>query len=103
MRYPSKREVTLPIRLGKIEEKIHVSIVDASIPLLLGKPELKRFGFVIDFEEETVFISKTHEIIPLETTMSGHLALPLAEENILEEDVFLMDDCDKTEKSFKDP
>ena len=101
VRYPSKREVIIPVKLGKLEEKLHVSVVEASIPLLLGKPDLKRFGFVIDFEDETVFITRTHELFPLETTVNGHLALPLAGENILDDEVFLMNDCDKTEKIKK--
>ena len=67
------------MKLGKLEEKLHVSVVEASIPLLLGKPDLKRFGFVIDFEDETVFITRTHEPFPLETTVNGHLALPVGE------------------------
>ena len=42
VRYPSKEEVKIPIKLGKLETELHVSIVKASIPLLIGKPDLKR-------------------------------------------------------------
>ena len=98
IRYPSKREVQLPIRLGKLISSINVSVVDASVPLLLGKPDLKRFGFVINFEEETVYISRTHEIFPLETTHKGHLALSLVEENELEDEAFVLSDCKEEEK-----
>ena len=101
VRYPSKQAVEIPIKLGSLEAKLHVSLVDASIPLLLGKPDLKQFGFIINFEEETVFTTRTHEIFPLETTVNGHLALPITNENILEDDIFLMNDCDRKEKEKK--
>ena len=35
VRYPSKKEVTIPIKMGKLESQLHVSIVDASVPLLI--------------------------------------------------------------------
>ena len=98
IRYPSRREVTIPIKLGKLESYLDVSVVDASIPLLLGKPDLKRLGFVINFEDETVYTTKTHEMFPLETTFKGHLALPLVEEYILDDEIFMMSDCEKKEK-----
>ena len=100
-RYPSNQEVTIPIRLGSLEEKLHVSVVDASIPLLLGKPDLKRFGFVINFEDEIAYITRSHELLPLETTLKGHLAVPIVSEDDLEEEVFLMNDDDKKEKERK--
>ena len=78
-----------------------MSVVDASIPLLLGKPDLKRLGFVIDFEEETVYVSRSHELLPLETTLKGHLAVPIAAEDTLDDEVFLMHDNDQKEKEKK--
>ena len=98
IRYPSKREVTIPIKLGKLDSHLNVSVVDASIPLLLGKPDLKRLGFVINFEDDTVYTTKTHELFPLETTFKGHLALSLVEENCLDDEIFMMSDCEAKEK-----
>ena len=37
----------------------------------------------------------------METTVKGHLALPIKEEETLDNDVFLMDECDKMEKEKK--
>ena len=65
VRYPSNQEVVIPIKLGRLEEKLYISVVNAAIPLLIGKPDLKRFGFVIDFEEETVFTSSLAPNLPL--------------------------------------
>ena len=91
----------IPIKLGKLESHLPVSVVEASIPLLLGKPDLKKFGFVINFEDETVFTTKTFETFPLETTFKGHLALPIKEAETLDDDVFLLSECDKAEKVKK--
>ena len=101
IRYPSKKEVMIPIKLGKLESHLPVSVVEASIPLLLGKPDLKKFGFIINFEDETVFTTKTFETFPLETTFKGHLALPIKEAETLDDDVFLLSECDKAEKVKK--
>ena len=89
VRYPSKREITIPLKLGKLESRIPVYVVDASIPLLIGKPDLKRLGFIINFEDETVFTTRTFETFPLETTLKGHLALPIKNDEMLEDEVFL--------------
>ena len=101
IRYPSKKEVILPIKLGKLENNLYVSVVDASIPLLIGKPDLKKLGFIINFEDETVFTTKTFETFPLETTAKGHLALPIKEDEALEDEIFLLAECDRAEKEKK--
>ena len=98
VRYPSTKEVSVPIKLGKLVSHLNISVVDASIPLLLGKPDLKRLGFVINFEDDTVFTTRTHETFPLETTLKGHLALSLVEETSLEDDIFMMSECEEKEK-----
>ena len=100
-RYPSREEFSIPFKLGKLNTDLHVSVVEASIPLLLGKPDLKRFGFIIDFETETVFISKTFETFGLETTLTGHLALPIKEKEHEDDSVFLIKECDPIEKQKK--
>ena len=101
VRYPSQEEFTIPFKLGRLNINLHVSIVEASIPLLLGKPDLKRFGFIMDFETDTIFISKTFETFGLETTVTGHLALPIKEEEHVDDSVFLIKDCDPIEKKKK--
>ena len=97
-RYPSKEEVKIPLKLGKLETFLNISLVDASIPLLVGKADLKRLGFVVNFEEETVFVTKTFETFALETTLKGHLALPIKEEESLNDEIFLMTESDQEEK-----
>ena len=62
-RYPSQEEFSIPFKLGRLNTNLHVSVVEASIPLLLGKPDLKRFGFIIDFETETVLYPKLLKLL----------------------------------------
>ena len=57
VRYPSKQEISIPIKLGQLESFLHVSVVDANIPLLLGRPDLKKLCLIINFENDTVFTS----------------------------------------------
>ena len=40
VRYPSKHEISIPIKLGQLRSFIHVSVVSANIPLLLGTSQL---------------------------------------------------------------
>ena len=101
VRYPSKEEIAIPLKLGSLETFILVSVVDAPIPLLLGRHDFRRLGFTINFETETVFVSRSYEAFPLETTVQGHLALPLADAEHLDEEVFVISECDVDEKKRK--
>ena len=98
VRYPSTEEITIPLQLGKLQTFIIVSIVEAPIPLLLGRQDFKRLGFTINFEAETVFVSKYSEIFALETTLQNHLALPLVDAEILDDNIFIIDECNDEDK-----
>ena len=58
-------------------------------------------GLIVNFEDEAVLTTKTFGIFPLETTFKGHLALPLKEEELLDDEIFLMDGCEKEKKKKK--
>ena len=75
--YPSKEEVSIPITLGKLKENVKVSLIDANVPLLLGRPDMERLGFVVDFKKRTLKIKDTGETFSLKRTVQGHLALPI--------------------------
>ena len=49
VRYPSRKEVSIPQKLGQLKSTLHISVVDANIPLLLGRPDLKKLGLVINY------------------------------------------------------
>ena len=65
VRYPSKQEISIPFKMGQLESVLHVSVVDANIPLLLGRPDLKKLGLVINFENDSVFTTKSLETFSL--------------------------------------
>ena len=100
VRYLSLKEVVIPFRLGKMESKLYISIVNAKIPLLIGKSDLKKFGFIINFEDKTVFTTRTFKTYPLETTKKGHLALPIVEQETLDDEIFLMTECERKKRSI---
>ena len=100
VRYPSKQEVSIPFKLGQLESVIHVSVVDANIPLLLGRPDLKKLGLVINFENDTVFTTRTLETFSLDKTTKGHLALPIFEVST-DDDILILENCTKEDKFKK--
>merc|ERR1711954_346786 len=65
-RYPSKEEVTIPIKRGNLESKLHVSILDVDIPLLMSKDDMKKLKLMIDCEKECVHTGWTDETFDLE-------------------------------------
>ena len=101
VRYPSYEEISIPLQLGRLETFIKVSVVNAPIPLLLGRKDFKRLGLTINFETETVFVSKFSEIFSLETTLQNHLALPLADAETLDDGVFIIDECNNVDRKKK--
>ena len=68
----------VPFKIGKLEEKIEVSIVDANIPMLLSKKKLREWGAQIDFSENKMYLKKTRETIQLNEVTQGHLTYPMA-------------------------
>ena len=99
VRYPSRQEVSIPFKMGSLESVLHVSVVDANIPLLLGRPDLKKLGLVINFENDSVFTTKTLETFSLEKTSKGHLALPIFE--VSADEAFILEEATEEEKLKK--
>ena len=60
--FHSCKGIIIPIKLGKLSDKVHFSVVDANIPFLLGRPEMKRLGFVVDYDNNSVKIKKTGQV-----------------------------------------
>ena len=71
VRYPSLFEVDIPWKLGKLSTILHISIVNANVPLLIGLPDLKKMEIEIDFKKETLKCNQTGETFQLEKTHSG--------------------------------
>ena len=52
-------------------------VINSDIPLLLGKPDMKRLGFKLNMMDDTLEINGNK--IELDTTSSGHYYIPLQE------------------------
>ena len=55
-----------------------MALIDANIPLLFSKKQLKKWESEINFKDNTLTIGKTNEKFRLKETKGGHLALPLS-------------------------
>ena len=76
---------------------IQTDAVDSDIPLLLSKPDMKRFGLQINMENDTAKIFD--KIVDLGTTPSGHYFIPIKECNInIDEVYFAIEDKSYEEK-----
>ena len=103
VRYPSRAEVILPIALGKSKDIIHVSIVDANIPLLVGAPDLKSLGLTVNFGKDKAYVSKSKEYLEISKDDNNHLTLPLNTVPMSPEthEILLVSDCNRKEKKIK--
>ena len=103
-RYPSREEVTIPIKRGKLESKLYVSIVDADLPLLMSKDDMAKLKLTINCEKETVQTGWTGEVFELEKDEKNNLwQLPLFEVSLdpKKHDVLMMEDMTIEEKFKK--
>ena len=66
--FPSMKEVSIPLTIGHLESQLHISVIDATIPLLLGRSDMEKLGFIVDFEKNIVKTSRTNETFALEKT-----------------------------------
>ena len=98
--FPSTKQVSIPLELGSMKERVKVSIVDADIPLLLGRPDMDRLGFVIDFNDNILTIKGTGESFKLQKSKHGHLCLPLVT-NPFSEEIFNLKECSYEDKLKK--
>ena len=103
IRFPSKQQVSVPIKLGKLTTELHVSVVDANIPLLIRNPGMKKLGLTINFEKDKVYTSRTGETFDLGKNEKGHLTLPVTTTPLSKEthNIMNLDECTVKEKEKK--
>ena len=73
----SFERLQLPVTIVGKKTIITTDVVDSDIPLLLSKPDMKRFGMTLDLVNDTASIFGKK--VELDTTSSGHYCLPLRE------------------------
>ena len=71
----SLKRVIIPCQISTNSCRIATEVVDSDIPLLMGKPSLKKAGVVLDLiNDEALFFGKK---INLEVSRFGHYFIPL--------------------------
>lgn len=70
----------LPATIAGKQVTIATDVVDSNIPLLLSKPDMKKFGMTLNLEDDTAKILGRQ--IDLETTTSGHYCIPLIDSEV---------------------
>ena len=55
----------IPVKIGELLKILEVGIIYAKISLLISEGKLKEWNYLIDFEEGTLHVRKTGEIIKL--------------------------------------
>ena len=73
--------MVLPIKIGSKDTFIKVSLVNANVPLLLGKDYLAKWRCTQDYSENTLKFGVTGETVKLnETPKGGHYTFDLIED-----------------------
>ncbi|PIK40870.1 hypothetical protein BSL78_22300 [Apostichopus japonicus] len=84
----SEEKMTFPCVIAGKRTTITTDVVDSDIPLLLGKPDMKRLGFKLNMMDDTLEVNGKK--IDLDTTSSGHYYIPLKECEVKVENVHMV-------------
>lgn len=76
-RLKSIEKVTIPCEIAGVKCQITTDVVDSDIPLLLGKPAMKKAKVKLDLENDCATIFG--ETVELQCTSSGHYCVPIVE------------------------
>ena len=71
----SKMRVETPCHILGTTCMLSTDVVDSDIPLLLGKPSMKRMKVIIDMEQDKCFV--VDQEVTVSTTKIGHYKLYL--------------------------
>lgn len=98
----SIKKVVFPCVMAGKERKIRTDVVNNDIPLLFGKPSIKKAKIKIDFEHDTAIIHGVK--MKLNCLKTGHYYLPLTDTNFDINEVMLTvneSTDEKKKKSYK--
>ena len=84
--YTAESKVRIPMRIGDSDLFVDFFLVDANIPILIGKDFLKPMGGSIHIGEKQLEIQKIGVIVDMIETTGGHYVIPLKEVAIRESD-----------------
>ena len=80
--YTSNVAYKIQVDIGKLKTEILVSLVDADIPLLLGLDYQRKWGIVLDVQDETLRIKYTGETFKIKSSRSNHWKLRIQNNSI---------------------
>lgn len=80
--YESKENYEIEVEVGKLKEKINVSVVDADIPLLLGRDYQVKWGLDINIQRKEIFIGKSVESFNISRRRTKHWPLPIQKKQL---------------------
>ena len=73
----SLKRVVFPAILAGYRCRIKTDVIDTDIPLLFGKPSMKKAGVKIDLKTDSAIILGKH--VDLSCTASGHYCIPISD------------------------
>ena len=101
--YRSDMNYEIEVCIGKLKEKIKVSVVDADIPLLLGIDYQEKWGMMIDMGNKEINIRKSQEKFKIKNNLK-HWTLPIQNNSLHREAknlVFKVDTEPKDDKTMR--
>ena len=103
IRFPSKTEIKIPIKLKSLQFDLYASVIDANIPLLVGLPDMKKMGLSINFDRNRAYTCRTQEFFDLGTDGNGLLTLPITLDPLSKEthEIMKIDECSQEEVENK--
>ena len=66
--------MSIPIKVGKEITRIRAKVVNANIPLLIGKDVLKNWKAVLDFDKLVLHVYERYQV-QLQVDESGHFLI----------------------------
>ena len=99
--YTSNANYEIDIKLGDLQDKVKVSVVDTDVPLLLGLDYQKLWGMIIDVGESKIHIRKSNQSFKIDP-QSTHWRLPIQEENVINKAKSLVLHTELVEMTEKD-
>ena len=81
--FKSTEKVRIPVKIGTVEHVMEVAVVNAEIPLLIGRDEMEKMDIVLHLKKREAYLGKSKETVKLEVTNSGHLGIQIAHNEIL--------------------
>ena len=99
--YVSNEKVNIPLKVGKLNHMMEVALVDAEIPLLIGRDEMEKLDILLRLKKREAYLGKSKETVKLEITDSGHLGIQIAHNEVLNKIFVTRNATDKEDEDIR--